>query len=108
LRSKRIFTIDPVTAKDLDDALSIEKINDTIYEIGVHIADVSYFVQQGTELDKEAQLRCTSVYFVHKVYPMLPRLLCERLCSLNPNVDRLAYSIFFRMDIRNGEIDRSF
>ena len=84
LRSKRIFTIDPITAKDLDDALSIDKISDEIYEIGVHIADVSYFVQQGTELDLEAQLRCTSVYFVHKVYPMLPRLLCERLCSLNP------------------------
>jgi len=106
LRKKRIFTIDPITAKDLDDALSIEKISDFIYEIGVHIADVSYFVQQGTELDKEAQLRCTSVYFVHKVYPMLPRLLCERLCSLNPKVDRLAYSVFFRMDIRTGEVDR--
>lgn len=104
LRKRRIFTIDPLTAKDLDDALSIEKISGTIYEIGVHIADVSYFVQQGTELDKEAQLRCTSVYFVHKVYPMLPRLLCERLCSLNPSVDRLSYSVFFRMDIRNGEL----
>jgi exoribonuclease R len=54
LRSKRIFTIDPITAKDLDDALSIEKINDEVYEIGVHIADVSYFVQQGSDLDKEA------------------------------------------------------
>lgn len=108
LRSKRIFTIDPLTAKDLDDALSIDKITDSIYEIGVHIADVSYFVQQGTELDKEAQLRCTSVYFVHKVYPMLPRLLCERLCSLNPQVDRLSYSVFFRMDINTGEIDKSF
>ena len=107
LRSKRIFTIDPLTAKDLDDALSIDKISDTIYEIGVHIADVSYFVTQGSELDKEAQLRCTSVYFVHRVYPMLPRLLCERLCSLNPSVDRLAYSIFFKMDIRTGEVDRS-
>jgi exoribonuclease R len=108
LREKRIFTIDPLTAKDLDDALSIDKITDNIYEIGVHIADVSYFVQQGTELDKEAQLRCTSVYFVHKVYPMLPRLLCERLCSLNPQVDRLSYSIFFRLDINTGELDRSF
>ena len=108
MREKRIFTIDPLTAKDLDDALSIDKITDNIYEIGVHIADVSYFVQQGTELDKEAQLRCTSVYFVHKVYPMLPRLLCERLCSLNPQVDRLSYSIFFRLDINTGELDRSF
>jgi exoribonuclease R len=108
LRKKRIFTIDPLTAKDLDDALSIDKITDKIYEIGVHIADVSYFVQQGTELDREAQLRCTSVYFVHKVYPMLPRLLCERLCSLNPQVDRLSYSIFFRMDITTGEVDKTF
>lgn len=107
LRKKRIFTIDPLTAKDLDDALSIEHVQGDIYEIGVHIADVSYFVQQGTELDKEAQLRCTSVYFVHRVYPMLPRLLCERLCSLNPQVDRLAYSIFFRMNIKTGELDRT-
>lgn len=108
LRSKRIFTIDPITAKDLDDALSIEKISDKIYEIGVHIADVSYFVQQGSDLDKEAQKRCTSTYFVHKVYPMLPRLLCERLCSLNPNVDRLTYSIFYRINISNGQIVKEF
>ena len=108
LRSKRIFTIDPLTAKDLDDALSIERISENIYEIGVHIADVSYFVQQGTELDKEAQLRLTSVYFTHRVYPMLPRILCERLCSLNPQVDRLSYSVFFRMDIQTGEMDKSF
>ena len=107
LRSKRIFTIDPLTAKDLDDALSIDKISDHIYEIGVHIADVSYFVTQGTSLDHEAQKRCTSTYFVHRVYPMLPRLLCERLCSLNPLVDRLAYSIFFRMDIRDGTLDET-
>ena len=89
-------------AKDLDDALSIEKVQDSIYEIGVHIADVSYFVQQGSDLDKEALKRATSTYFVHKVYPMLPRLLCEKLCSLNPNVDRLTYSIFFRIDIGTG------
>lgn len=108
LRKKRIFTIDPITAKDLDDALSIDKITDSIYEIGVHIADVSYFVTQGSELDLEAQLRCTSTYFVHKVYPMLPRLLCEKLCSLNPDVDRLSYSIFYRIDINTGEIDKSY
>ena len=107
LRNKRIFTIDPFFARDLDDALSIDKISDHIYEIGVHIADVSYFVTQGTSLDHEAQKRCTSTYFVHRVYPMLPRLLCERLCSLNPQVDRLAYSIFFRMDIRTGALDET-
>lgn len=104
LRQKRIFTIDPITAQDLDDALSIDKIDEHTYEIGVHIADVSYFVEQGTDLDKEAIKRCTSTYFVHKVYPMLPRLLCEKLCSLNPNVDRLAYSVFFKMDYRTGAL----
>ena len=107
LRTKRIFTIDPITARDLDDALSIDKISDNIYEIGVHIADVSYFVQQGTDLDKEATKRCTSTYLTHRVYPMLPRLLCERLCSLNPKVDRLAYSVFFRMDIDKGGLDQA-
>jgi len=69
---------------------------------------VSYFVQQGSDLDKEALKRATSTYFVHKVYPMLPRLLCEQLCSLNPNVDRLTYSIFFRMDIGTGQVDKTF
>ena len=107
LRDTRIFTIDPITAKDLDDALSISQVSEHMFEIGVHIADVSYFVQQGSDLDTEAQKRCTSTYFVHRVYPMLPRLLCERLCSLNPKVDRLAYSIFFKMDIRTGELDRT-
>lgn len=79
LRDTRIFTIDPITAKDLDDALSIKHIEDDIYEVGVHIADVSYFVEQGTALDKEARSRATSVYFVHLVIPMLPPLLCENL-----------------------------
>eukprot|EP00948_MAST-09A_sp_MAST-9A-sp1_P000142 g142.t1 len=104
LRHKRIFTIDPTTAKDLDDALHITPIyaNDdgkTLlgYEIGVHIADVSYFVKPNNALDREAARRATSVYLVQKVLPMLPRLLCEQLCSLNPNVDRLAYSCIWRM-----------
>ena len=108
LRKKRVFSIDPITARDLDDALSIERITDTIYEIGVHIADVSYFLPYNSTLDREALRRGTSTYFVHKVYPMLPRLLCERLCSLNAGVDRLTYSIFFRMDLAKGEVDRSF
>jgi exoribonuclease R len=103
LRGTRIFTIDPITARDLDDALSVTKVSDNVYEIGVHIADVSYFVAEGTLLDEEAQKRCTSTYFVHKVFPMLPPLLCEKLCSLNPNVDRLAYSILFKMDSITGE-----
>ena len=108
LRNKRVFTIDPITAKDLDDALSIEKIEEDIYEIGVHISDVSFFVPHGSEIDKAAQLRCTSTYFVHKVYPMLPKLLCEKLCSLNPGVDRLAYSVFFRMERSTGKLVEDF
>ena len=102
LRSTRIFTIDPPGAKDLDDALHITPLPESSasccdYEVGVHIADVSYFVREGTALDKEALNRATSVYLVQKVIPMLPPLLCEQLCSLNPNVDRLAFSCIFRM-----------
>lgn len=102
LRSTRIFTIDPPNAKDLDDALHITPLPAgsppcCSYEVGVHIADVSYFVREGTPLDVEALNRATSVYLVQKVIPMLPPLLCEQLCSLNPNVDRLAFSCIFRM-----------
>ena len=104
MRNKRIFSVDPITAKDLDDALSLERISDTIWEIGVHIADVSYFVPQGTDLDKEALKRSTTTYFVHEIWPMLPKLLSEKLCSLNPNVDRLAYSIFYKIDLSTGQI----
>jgi DIS3-like exonuclease 2 len=77
LTKEYICSIDPVTARDLDDALSINKLDDGTYEIGVHIADVSHFVEANTEIDKEATLRTTSVYLVHKVIPMLPRMLCE-------------------------------
>lgn len=98
-----IYTIDPVTARDLDDALSVKFVKDDIYEIGVHIADVSYFVEESSPLDNEARLRTTSVYLVHRVIPMLPRLLCENLCSLNPGVERLAFSVFFYMK-ESGEI----
>ena len=88
----RIFSIDPPTARDLDDALSIEpapaRKGDAAaaaaWRVGVHIADVAHFVPPGSELDDEARLRGTSVYLVDRVIPMLPRLLCERLCSLNP------------------------
>ncbi|KRX03593.1 Nucleic acid-binding, OB-fold [Pseudocohnilembus persalinus] len=92
-----ICTIDPATARDLDDALSIKKLENGNYEVGVHIADVSYFVAENTILDEEARLRTTSVYLPHRVIPMLPRLLCENLCSLNPGVERLAFSCFFEM-----------
>ncbi|XP_063965858.1 DIS3-like exonuclease 2 [Lytechinus pictus] len=103
LRPECIFTIDPTTARDLDDALHCKALGDGIYEMGVHIADVSYFVKEDTSLDKAASLRATSVYLVQKVIPMLPRLLCEELCSLNPNEERLTMSFVWRMT-EEGEI----
>jgi VacB/RNase II family 3'-5' exoribonuclease len=98
LRGERIFSIDPPTARDLDDAVSCKPIGDEKFELGVHIADVSFFVVPDTPLDTEALNRATSVYLVQKVIPMLPRLLCEELCSLNPGVDRLAFSVFWTID----------
>ena len=92
-RQNCVFTIDPLTARDLDDALSIEQLKDNTYRVAVHIADVSYFVQDKTALDKEAENRATSVYLVQKVIPMLPRTLCEHLCSLNPGEERLTFSV---------------
>lgn len=105
-RGLRIFTIDPPTAKDLDDALSVEQLDDGNVRIGVHIADVSFFVQPDTDLDKEAQNRSTSVYLIQKVLPMLPPLLCEELCSLNPGVDRLAFSVVWIMDPEGTILDQ--
>lgn len=92
-----------MTARDLDDALSVNEVEDGIFEIGVHIADVSHFVEPSTRVDEEAKLRTTSVYLVHRVIPMLPRILCENLCSLNPQVERLAFSVFFYIT-RDGEV----
>ena len=98
IRSTTTFTIDPKDAKDFDDALSVKKINNGNWEIGVHIADVSHYVERGGVIDKEAVERATSVYLVDRVIPMLPEILSNNICSLKPNVDRLAYSIFFEMD----------
>jgi exoribonuclease R len=95
--------VDPVTARDLDDALSITEVSKDVFEVGVHIADVSHFVNPDAMVDLEAQWRTTSVYLVHRVIPMLPRVLCENLCSLNPDVERLAFSVFFYIR-RNGEV----
>ncbi|KAG0589125.1 hypothetical protein KC19_2G292800 [Ceratodon purpureus] len=103
LRRCRIFSIDPPTARDLDDALSIERLRNGVVRIGVHIADVSYFILPGSALDKEAANRSTSIYLEQRVLPMLPRLLCEELCSLNPGVDRLAFSVIWDMNA-SGEI----
>ncbi|KAI3425159.1 hypothetical protein D9Q98_008930 [Chlorella vulgaris] len=102
-RHQRVFSIDPPTARDLDDALSVEDLPGGGYRVGVHIADVSHFVLPGTALDREAQDRSTSVYLVDRVIPMLPRLLCEELCSLNPGVDRLAFSVVWDMSA-DGDI----
>lgn len=103
LRKERVFTVDPPTAKDIDDALSIEKIGPDRYRVGVHIADVSHYVTPGTELDKLAQQRSTSVYMVNTMYPMLPPILSENLCSLNPKVDRYAMSVIWEMDGEGNE-----
>lgn len=98
LRKTRIFTVDPPTARDIDDALSIEKIDENRYRVGVHIADVSHYVFPGSPLDKIAQERSTSVYMVNTMYPMLPPALSENLCSLNPKVDRYAFSVLWDLD----------
>lgn len=95
LRSERIFSIDPPTAKDLDDALHCKRLADGNFEIGVHIADVSHFVTVGGALDKEAARRATTVYFVTHNIPMLPRVLCDNLCSLVVGVDRLSFSVIW-------------
>ncbi|KAK0191056.1 SSD1 protein [Armillaria mellea] len=98
LRGERIFTIDPDSAKDLDDAVSIKLNEDGTYDVGVHIADVSYFVKPNTALDRDARKRATSVYLVQRAVPMLPPSLSEQLCSLVPGQDRLAFSVIFTMN----------
>ena len=103
LRKKFIFTCDPVTARDYDDALSLETDRKGNRILGVHIADVSHYVRPGTALDREAYKRSTSVYLCDRVVPMLPEELCNGVCSLVPNEDRLAFSVFMTFD-RNGEM----
>ncbi len=91
-------TIDPHDAKDFDDALSLRRLPDGLYEVGVHIADVSHYVTEGSFIDKEARQRATSVYLVDRTIPMLPERLCNFICSLRPNEEKLAYSVIFNLD----------
>lgn len=108
LTKECIFTIDPKTARDLDDAVSIKQIAEQIYEVGVHIADVSFFVKELSAVDYYARLRTTSVYLVDRVIPMLPRILCEQMCSLNPDEPKFTFSVIWKMDKYGRIIDQWF
>ena len=101
-------TIDPVRARDFDDALSIRELPSGQYEIGVHIADVSFYVRPGTKLDSEAQKRATSIYLIDRVIPMLPHALSDDLCSLKQGVDRLAFSAVFTLDAEANILNEWF
>jgi ribonuclease R len=103
MRNVTTFTIDPVDAKDFDDALSVEQMDDGTWEIGIHIADVSYYLKPGMVMDDEAFERATSVYLVDRVIPMLPEKLSNNVCSLRPNEDKLCYSAIFKMNA-NSEV----
>ena len=105
-RNVTTFTIDPKDAKDFDDALSIRKLKDNLWEVGVHIADVTHYVTEGSIIDKEAEKRATSVYLVDRTIPMLPERLCNFICSLRPDEEKLAYSAIFEMTDK-GEVKNS-
>ena len=105
-RKVTTFTIDPKDAKDFDDALSIRKLKDNLWEVGVHIADVTHYVKEGGIIDKEAEKRATSVYLVDRTIPMLPERLCNFLCSLRPNEEKLAFSVIFDIT-EKGEVKSS-
>lgn len=105
-RNVTTFTIDPKDAKDFDDALSIRQIKNGRWEVGVHIADVTYYVTPDTLIDREAEHRATSVYLVDRVVPMLPERLCNQICSLRPNEDKLCFSVIFELD-ENADVKKS-
>ncbi|QSH39431.1 ribonuclease R [Candidatus Kaiserbacteria bacterium] len=102
------FTIDPHDAKDFDDALSIRELPNGNYEIGIHIADVTHFVRPGTKLDNEARKRGTSVYLVDRTIPMLPEVISNDLCSLNPNQDKRAFAAIFELDKNARVVNQAF
>lgn len=104
MRGATTFTIDPRDAKDFDDALSIEKLPNGNWEVGVHIADVTHYVTPGSIIDKEAESRATSVYLVDRTVPMLPERLCNGVCSLRPDEDKLTFSCIFEMDVNANVI----
>lgn len=107
MRDRVTMTIDPKDAKDFDDALSFHTLPNGNYEIGIHIADVSHYVREGDEIDKEAEERGTSIYLVDRVIPMLPEVLSNDLCSLRPHEDRLAFSAVFEID-KNAHIQNEW
>lgn len=98
MRDVPTFTIDPKDAKDFDDALSFRKLDDGLFEVGVHIADVTHYVKLGEIIEEEAVKRATSIYLVDRTIPMLPERLCNKVCSLRPNEEKLCYSVVFKMD----------
>ena len=104
-RGVTTFTIDPKDAKDFDDALSIRQLKNGLWEVGVHIADVTHYVPEGGIIDKEAEKRATSVYLVDRTIPMLPERLCNFICSLRPDEEKLAYSVIFNLNEKAEVVD---
>ena len=108
MRSVATFTIDPVDAKDFDDALSVEIIDDDLIEVGIHIADVSHYIKEGGIIDEEAIKRATSVYLVDRCIPMLPERLSNGVCSLRPNEDKLCFSVVVKLNKKGDILDKWF
>ena len=108
MRDTLTYTIDPKDAKDFDDALSFKKLENGNYEIGIHIADVSHYLQEGTILDEEAYQRATSVYLVDRVVPMLPEVLSNFACSLRPNEEKYTFSAIFEINEKAKVINQWF
>ena len=102
------FTVDPADAKDFDDALSVRKVRDGVWEVGVHIADVTHYVRPGSVVDTEAEARGTSVYLVDRTVPMLPERLCNELCSLRPHEESLCFSAVFTLNENLEILDEWF